>query len=118
MSNKKIDNYIDNYIDEDEEAPSLSNREVIEPLVCGGIGLLFVFLYFVALAGNDARDTVIIFVTPVFAIRGLIISLSTLKERFRYIIYWRLGFYSCAVSLAAFTVIAAISYLQYLSQIS
>lgn len=105
MSNKKNDNYIDNYFDDEEIAPVVTNRALLEPLICGGFAVLVIILYFFILTGRNPNDRIVIFIVPFFAFRGLVISLGNLKDRFSHIVYWRLGFYSCAVSLAVFLVI-------------
>ena len=105
MSNKKNDSYIDNYFDDEEIAPVVTNRALLEPLICGGFAALVIILYFFILTGRNQNDRIVIFVVPFFAFRGLSISLGNFKDRFSQIIYWRIGFYSCAVSLAAFLVI-------------
>ena len=61
--------------------------------------------YFIALSSNDRFQYGLIIAAPVFAIKGLIVSLGNIKDRFSYIVYWRIGFYSCVIPLAAFIVV-------------
>ena len=96
MSNNKNDDYINKYTNEVD--PVLTDYGIYAPLVYAGFCVLMIIGYYFATSSGD-KFQYIIFLVPVFAIRGLIISLLRLKARFRYIVYWRIGFYTCAASL-------------------
>lgn len=102
---KKNDDYIDKYQDDDEINPILTDRSMFAPLVFGGFSVVSMILYFIGLSIGDITVQLFIFIVPLFASAGLIGSLIKLKERFSYILWWRIGFYSCAASLAAFVIV-------------
>ncbi len=98
MSDKRDDDYIDKYTN---EVPTmLTDREMYGPLVYGGIAILMLIAYFAALAIGDMKLGFFIILVPFTAFRGLIWSYKKRLDRFSYLLFWRLGFYSCAVSLA------------------
>ena len=101
MSNKN-DDYIDKF--NDEHDPRLTDRGLFGPLVYGGFAILCIIGYILAVSTGELPQAVII-LSPVFASKGLIVSAIRRQDRFTYPIFWRIGFYSCAGSLAVSLVI-------------
>ena len=111
MGNKKNDDYIDNF--NDEHDPRLTDRGLFGPLVSGGFAILAIIGYFLAVTTGELPQ-VIIFLAPIFASGGLIVSALRRQDRFTYPVFWRIGFYSCAGSLAVSLVIILVAYLRFL----
>ena len=112
MSNKKTDDYIDEYAKATDVHPVLTNKALYYPIICGGFAIICMALYFIALSIGDRQVQLFFFVTPVMAIRGLIVSLMTIKDRFEYIVWWRIGFYGCVAPMVAFVIVIIVEVLK------
>ena len=110
MGDNKDDDYIEKYT-EDETPTILTDRSMYAPLVYGGFAVLEMIGYFAALSIGDNIQVAFIVLAPVTAIMGLIYSILKKRDRFSYLFFWRLGFYSNAVSLGVAIIVILLIYL-------
>lgn len=110
MGDNKDDDYIEKYT-EDETPTILTDRSMYAPLVYGGLAVLEMIGYFATLSIGDKMQLTLIVLATVTAIMGLIYAITKIRDRFSYLFFWRLGFYSNAISLGVAIIVILLIYL-------